>query len=82
MMSAYVTRERECLHRDPGVEGEFYRGTAYIALLQRLPINHALQMARNVTPFFWSDAEHIAVWLCDHCATEMGFQTARQTSVV
>jgi hypothetical protein len=81
-MGAHVTRERECLHRNHGVQGDFYGGTAYVDLIQRLPINEALKVARNVTPFFWADAAHISVWLCDDCATAIGFQIARQTSSV
>jgi hypothetical protein len=39
--------------------------------LQRLRVDHAVQMASKVTSFFWSDAPHIIVWLCDECATEL-----------
>lgn len=79
-MSAYVIRERECLHRARGAEGDFYTGTDYVKLIQRLPVEAATQTARKVTPFFWSDAAQIAVWLCAACAVEVGFEAERQTS--
>jgi len=30
-----------------------------------------MKMAGKVTPFFWSDAPHILVWLCRTCSTEL-----------
>jgi len=66
-----VVRERECIHRDEGVEGEFYNGAFYVQALQRLPVNDALQFAGKVSSFFWSDAPHILVWLCTACAAEL-----------
>ncbi len=65
-------RERECIHQDQGVEGEYYNGVFYVQALQRLPVNAAMQMAKKVASFFWADAQHILVWLCDDCAAEVG----------
>ncbi|HEV7797907.1 MAG TPA: hypothetical protein VGO73_07120 [Pyrinomonadaceae bacterium] len=66
-----VFRERECIHRDDGVEGEFYNGVFYVQALQQLPIDQAMQVAGRVSSFFWSDAAHIQVWLCPACAAEL-----------
>jgi len=64
-------RERECIHREEGADGDFYNGVFYIQALQRLRVNEAVKMASKVTSFFWADAPHIIVWLCDNCATEL-----------
>ncbi|MGH9942167.1 MAG: hypothetical protein ACRD9R_07410 [Pyrinomonadaceae bacterium] len=64
-------RERECLHRQEGAEGFFYRGTSYIQSLQRLKSDTALRFSTRVTAFFWSDASQIVVWLCHDCAGEL-----------
>jgi len=66
-----VFRERECIHRDEGADGEFYNGSFYVQALQQLPIDEAMQMARKVGSFFWSDAPNINVWLCSACAAEL-----------
>ena len=66
-----VFRERECIHRDEGVEGEFYNGAFYVQALQRLPIDRAMQVAGRVSSFFWADAQNIMVWLCPRCASEL-----------
>ena len=66
-----VYRERECIHRDEGAEGEFYNGAFYLQALQRLPIDRAMQVAGRVSSFFWSDAPNILVWLCPACAGEL-----------
>jgi hypothetical protein len=66
-----VVRERECIHRDEGVEGEFYNGAFYVQALQRLPVNRAMVVAGKVSSFFWSDAPNILVWLCPACASEL-----------
>jgi hypothetical protein len=66
-----VFRERECTHRDEGVAGEFYNGAFYVQALQRLPVDQAMQVAAKVGSFFWADAPHIRVWLCDACAAEL-----------
>ena len=65
-------RERECIHQDDGVEGDYYNGVFYVQALQRLPIDNAMEMARKVSSFFWADAQHILVWLCHDCAAEVG----------
>jgi hypothetical protein len=70
-MSRQTFRERECIHREEGAEGDFYNGVFYVQALQRLRVNEAVQMARKVTSFFWADAPHILVWLCDDCATQL-----------
>jgi hypothetical protein len=66
-----VFRERECIHRDEGVEGEFYNGVFYVQALQQLSIDQAMQVAGKVSSFFWSDAPNILVWLCPACAAEL-----------
>ncbi len=65
-------RERECIHKESGAAGETYTGVYYLQALQRLSIDNALQMASKVESFFWADAPHIVVWLCQECATELG----------
>ena len=70
-MTREMYRERECLHREEGVDGDFYNGVFYIQALQRLRVNDAVRMASKVTSFFWADAPHILVWLCDSCAAEL-----------
>lgn len=64
-------RERECIHQNDGVEGAFYNGVFYVQALQRLQVDAAVKMASKVTPFFWSDAPQILVWLCNNCAAEL-----------
>jgi hypothetical protein len=71
LMGKHMHRERECIHREDGVEGEFYNGTFYLQALQRLRIDQAVQIAGKVSSFFWSDAPHIIVWLCHDCAGEL-----------
>jgi len=70
-MAMQMFRERECIHRDEGAEGDFYNGAFYIQALQRLRVDHAVKVAGRVSSFFWSDAPHIAVWLCRECAGEL-----------
>ncbi len=70
-MSKQVFRERECIHRELGCEGEFYNGVFYVQALRRLPVDTAVETARKVAPFFWADSEHIIVWLCHKCACEL-----------
>ena len=70
-MSRQTFRERECIHREEGAEGDFYNGVFYIQALQRLRVNDAVQMAGKVTSFFWADAPHILVWLCHDCAAQL-----------
>lgn len=71
-MKNQAYRERECIHQDEGAEGEFYNGVFYLQALQRLPVDQAVEIASKVSPFFWSDASHILVWLCRECAVEVG----------
>jgi hypothetical protein len=68
-MKKQTFRERECIHRDEGAEGDFYSGVVYVQALQLLPINQAMKVASKVSSFFWSDAPHILVWLCLDCAS-------------
>ena len=70
-MTKQMYRERECIHREEGADGDFYNGVFYIQALQRLRVNDAVQMASKVTSFFWADAPQILVWLCDDCATQL-----------
>jgi len=70
-MNKQVFRERECVHRDEGAEGEFYNGVFYVQALRRMPVDDAMQIAKKVSPFFWSDAANILVWLCHDCAAEL-----------
>jgi hypothetical protein len=73
-MNRQVFRERECIHRDEGAEGEFYNGVFYVQALQRLRVDEAVQIAGKVSSFFWADAPHILVWLCDECANELSLK--------
>jgi hypothetical protein len=70
-MTRQTFRERECVHREEGAEGDFYNGVFYVQALQRLRVNDAVQMAGKVSSFFWADAPHILVWLCHDCATQL-----------
>jgi hypothetical protein len=70
-MNRQVYRERECIHRDEGAEGGFFNGVFYVQALQRLRVDEAVQVAGKVSSFFWADAPHILVWLCNECASEL-----------
>jgi hypothetical protein len=70
-MKRQMFRERECIHREEGADGNFYNGVFYLQALQRLRVDDAVQMAAKVTSFFWSDAPQIVVWLCDDCAAAL-----------
>lgn len=70
-MKRQMFRERECIHREEGASGDFYNGAFYLQALQRLRVDDAVRMSAKVTSFFWSDAPHILVWLCDDCAAEL-----------
>jgi hypothetical protein len=72
LMKKQEYRERECIHQDEGVEGSYYNGVFYVQALQRLPVDVAMQISKKVTSFFWSDAPHILVWLCNDCAAQIG----------
>lgn len=65
-----LTRQRECLHKTLNVNGRFYSGETFIQALQSLRGQTAMSLSRKVGPFFWSDAKHTQVWLCDECARE------------
>ncbi len=80
-MNEQAFRERECIHRAAGVEGEYYRGDAYIKHLMRLRSKEAHSFAGKVTSFFWADAPQIIVWLCGDCASELGLRE-REASLV
>jgi hypothetical protein len=71
IMKRQMFRERECIHREEGADGDFYNGVFYLQALQRLRVDDAVKMASKVTSFFWSDAPHIVVWLCDDCAAQL-----------
>jgi len=60
--------ERECVHRDNGVDGDVYNGMFYIQALQRLQSDDAVKIAGRVSPFYWVDAPRVLVWLCRECA--------------
>ncbi len=65
-------RERECVHRPTGTPGSFYRGQEFVSALHRLRGDAAVNVARKVQPFFWSDADLLSVWLCADCSKEAG----------
>jgi len=69
-------RERECIHRARGAGGEYYTGVKYVKGLQGLRSAAALSFAGKVSPFFWSDAARVRVWLCRECAAELGLEVA------
>jgi hypothetical protein len=75
-MKRQMFRERECIHREEGAEGDFYNGSFYVQALQRMRVFAAVKMAGKFSSFFWSDAPHILVWLCDECASEMRLNEA------
>jgi hypothetical protein len=70
-MTKQMFRERECIHRDEGAEGGFYNGVFYVQALQRLRVDHAVEVAGRISSFFWADAPHIVVWLCQECAADL-----------
>jgi len=70
-MVKQLFRERECIHRDEGAEGDFYNGVFYVQALQRLRVDDAVQVSSKVSSFFWADAPHILVWLCHDCANDL-----------
>ena len=59
------------MHRDEGADGEFYNGVFYVQALQRLRVDQAVEVASRVSSFFWADAPHILVWLCNECARDL-----------
>jgi hypothetical protein len=76
---AQAVRERHCVHHLKGEAGEAYGGKNYIAALQRLKGSEAVNAARQVEPFFWSDAPLMTVWLCGVCAGALGL-SKKQTA--
>jgi hypothetical protein len=76
IMKRQMFRERECIHREEGADGDSYNGVFYLQALQRLRVDEAVKMAAKVTSFFWSDAPHIVVWLCNDCAAELRLNEA------
>jgi hypothetical protein len=68
--------ERECIHRDGGVDGDVYNGMFFIQSLQRLQSAEALKVAAKVSPFYWVDAPRVIVWLCRECAAELHISDA------
>src|SRR5438477_251832 len=40
-----VFRERECIHREEGAEGEFYNGAFYVQDMQQLSMDRVMEMA-------------------------------------
>ena len=70
-MTRQMFRERECIHREEGAEGEYYNGAFYVQALQRLRVDDAVKIAGKVGSFFWVDAPQIVVWLCHDCAAEL-----------
>lgn len=71
MTRQQMFRERECIHREEGAEGEYYNGAFYVQALQRLRVDDAVKIAGKVGSFFWVDAPQIVVWLCHDCAGEL-----------
>ena len=53
--------ERECIHRDHGLDGDTYNGMFFVQALQRLQSAEALKMAAKVTPFYWVDAPRVLI---------------------
>jgi hypothetical protein len=77
--AAQAVRERHCAHHLKGADGEAYSGKSYVAALQRLKGSEAMDAARHVEPFFWSDAPLMTVWLCGACADALGL-SKKQTA--
>jgi hypothetical protein len=80
-MKKQFFRERECIHRDEDAEGEFYNGVFYVQALGRLKVEAAMRIANKVSPFFWVDAPHILVWLCNECAAELKLEDTPRSVV-
>ena len=78
IMNEQTYRERECVHRKPGVGGGFYQGASYVQSLYSLRASAAAEFATRVTSFYWSDAAQIVVWLCDDCAASLGSLKSRE----
>ena len=70
-MKKQLFLERECTHRDSGIDGEVYNGMFFVQALQRLQSNEALKLAAKISTFYWVDAPRVKVWLCRECAAEL-----------
>ena len=68
--------ERECIHRNAGMDGDVYNGMFFIQALQRLQSTEAMKMAGKVAPFYWVDAPRVVVWLCRDCAADLHMSDA------
>ncbi|HEX3561170.1 MAG TPA: hypothetical protein VHU19_18415 [Pyrinomonadaceae bacterium] len=66
--------ERRCMHYAEGTPQEPYPGEIYLRALQRLRGSEAAHAARQVEPFFWSDAKAVRVWLCGDCSARLGLR--------
>jgi hypothetical protein len=53
-----------------GAGGDFYSGEQFVSALQRMRGGEAVELARKVGAFFWSNAPRVSVWLCQECARE------------
>ena len=80
-MNQQEFRERECLHREAGAEGDFYNGVFCVQAIQRLPADKAWKVAARISPFYWTDAPFILVWLCRECAAELHLYEVPRTRV-
>jgi hypothetical protein len=80
-MKKQTFRERECLHREAGAEGDFYNGVFFVQAIQQLSADNALRISGRITPFYWMDAPSILVWLCDECAAELHLNEAPRALV-
>lgn len=80
-MSKKVYRERECIHRVHGEEGEFYNGVIYVQAIQRLPSAEAVKLSRRIEQFYWADAADILIWICRDCAKALRLNEAPRAVV-
>jgi hypothetical protein len=68
--------ERECIHRETAPEGDFYNGVFVVQAIQNLGSEAAMKFASRMSPFFWTDAPRVHVWLCRECAAELQLSNA------
>ena len=71
---APARRDRRCLHYAEGLAAQPYAGEDYLRALEGLRGSEAARVARQVEPFFWSDAKVVRVWLCGECSARLGLQ--------
>ena len=64
--------ERRCAHCSRESPGRVYPARDYLRLLQGLKGAEAMRVARQVEPFFWSDADVMHIILCAGCAADLG----------